>query len=210
MTILDDIPSTATPPADARPSGVLARIRSYRPGRRALLRGLVIGAAGAALVPVDWFLARREASAQPGAGSRSEHTTCKPAQYREQANNWWSGGPAVCYGGFRRGSFPCTGGFHREGSFSGRGESYVSTRVTTSCSGRNAWRWEGHRCSDAMTTTTYEDGSDYSGLTIAACAVAGSRGGAGGFLSGGGSTGESRDVSRPLRFFADAGTSFDR
>jgi len=48
---------------------------------------------------------------------------------------------------------------------------YESTRLTTNCHGRNAWRWKGFRCSDAVTTAVFEDGSEYTGVTIAACAL---------------------------------------
>lgn len=171
---LDDIPTTAAAPAQARSSDVVARIRSYRPSRRTVLRGLLIAAAASALVPLDWYLSRREAAAAPSDGdpdNRSEYTTCQPESYREESCNWWAGGSAVCYGGWRRGSYPCADGYHREGSFAARGESYTSTRMTTNCHGRNAWRWNGFRCSDAMTTATFEDGTEYNALTIAACAV---------------------------------------
>ncbi len=177
MTRLVDIPTTAVPPAETRPSEIVARIRSYRPSRRAVVRGLVIAVTASALVPIDWWLTRRAAAAAPADGStegdRSEFPTCQPADYAEEDNNWFTGGPAVCYGGWRRGSFPCSDGYHREGSFSDAdsGESYTSTRLTTDCHGRNAWRWHGYRCSDAMTTTTFSDGSDYTALTIAACTL---------------------------------------
>ena len=52
-----------------------------------------------------------------------------------------------------------------------RGVEYDSTRLTTNCHGRNAWRWKGFRCSDAITTAMYDDGTEYTGITIAACAL---------------------------------------
>ncbi|NMH96003.1 hypothetical protein [Pseudonocardia acidicola] len=174
MTRLDDIPTTVAPPGHARRSEMVARIRSYRPSRRTVVRGLVIAAAASALVPVDWWLTRRGAAAAPhrdGGDDRSEYGSCMPDSYDEEVNNWWAGGPAVCYGGWRRGSYPCSGGYHREGSYSAREESYTSTRLTTNCHGRNAWRWHGYRCSDAVTTATFSDGTEYTGLTIAACAL---------------------------------------
>jgi hypothetical protein len=103
----------------------------------------------------------------------SEHLTCAPESYREEANNWPATGTAVCYGGWRRGGFPCASGYHREGTYTDGPDSYESTRVTTTCHGRNAWRWQGYRCSDAITTATFADGTEYSGITIAACEVAG-------------------------------------
>jgi hypothetical protein len=193
MTRLDEIPAAFEPPVQARPSDVVARIRSIRPSRRALLRGLVIGAAATALVPIDWYLTRREASAQDEGGSdRSEHLTCTPASYTEEANNWPSSGPAVCYGGWKRGSYPCSGGYHLEGAHSNGGNAYESTRLTTNCHGKNAWRWNGYRCSDAMTNVTFADGTKYHGVTIAACELPLDRPGRG---SGGGSD---RDPSVPL------------
>ena len=172
MSRLDEIPTAFDAPADARPSTVVARIRAVRPSRRTVLRGLVIAAAAAALVPLDWFLVRREAAAQSTEGDdKAEHMGCKPESYREEADNWPSTGTAVCYGGWRRGGFPCSNGYHREGSYTDGPDSYESTRVTQSCHGRNAWRWNGYRCSDATTTVVYADGTDYRGITIAACPV---------------------------------------
>ncbi|WP_219418074.1 hypothetical protein [Pseudonocardia nigra] len=173
MTRLDEIPTAFEPPAEARPSAVVARIRSIRPSRRAVLRGLVVGAAAAALVPLDWYLTRREAAAQDRSegSSTSEHTTCVPENYQEEANNWPANGMAVCYGGWRRGSYPCSDGYHREGSYESNGDRFESTRLTTDCHGKNAWRWKGYRCSDAITRVTFADGSTYSGMTIAACTL---------------------------------------
>ncbi|GAA1324996.1 hypothetical protein ACQPZA_09520 [Pseudonocardia xinjiangensis] len=174
MTHLDEIPMTSAPPAQAVPSAVVARIRAIRPSRRTVLRGLVIGAAAAALVPLDWYLSRREAAAQDDEDEdedddRSEHLTCTPSSYDEESNNWPDDGAALCYGGWRRGSYPCSGGFHREGEYESQGDYYESTRLTTSCDGKNAWRWRGYRCSDAVTEVYYDDGDSYRGLTIAAC-----------------------------------------
>ncbi|MHA6781419.1 hypothetical protein ACVGOW_10550 [Pseudonocardia saturnea] len=173
MSRLDEIPTAFHAPADARPSAVVARIRSIRPSRRTVLRGLAISAAAAALVPLDWYLARREAAAEPrtDGDDQSEHMTCAPASYREEANNWPSTGPAVCYGGFRRGGFPCSDGYHREGSYKDGPDAFESTRVTQSCNGRNAWRWNGYRCSDAITNVVYADGTEYRGISIAACTL---------------------------------------
>lgn len=184
MTRLHDIPTTGAPPAEARPSEIVALIRSYRPNRRAVLRGLIIAATASVLVPMDWWLTRRAAAAADdgsgggGGGSTSEYGSCMPESYDEEANNWFAGGTAVCYGGWRRGSYPCSGGYHREGSFSdsGSGESYNSTRLAANCHGRNGWRWHGYRCSDGYTTVTFADGSEYDGVTIAACALPGGGG----------------------------------
>jgi hypothetical protein len=172
MTRLDEIPTISTPPPDARPSEIVAHIRTIRPNRRTVLRGLVIAAAATALVPLDWYLSRREASAADRYGDdKSEHMTCAPASYTEEANNWPSSGPAVCYGGYRRGSYPCSSGYHREGYYAGNGETYDSTRLAANCEGKNAWRWHGWRCSDAITMITFADGDQYNGITIAACAL---------------------------------------
>jgi hypothetical protein len=173
VTRLDDIPRTSAPPPDALPSAVVARLRAIRPSRRAVLRGLVIGAAAAALVPLDWYLERRTASAVPGAANRAEHTSCEPASYAEEANNWPSDGPAVCYGGWRRGGYPCANGYHREGFYEIDGEEMESTRLATECEGKNAWRWKGYRCSDAITDVVFAGGDTYTGITIAACRLPG-------------------------------------
>lgn len=170
MTRLDDIPTAFAPPVQARPSAVVARIRAIRPSRRAVLRGLVIGAAAAALVPFDWYLSRRQAVADPeDEDDMSEHPGCVPDSYDEEANNWPEDGSALCYGGWRRGSYGCSEGYHREGSYEIDGDSYESTRLTTSCHGKNGWRWKGYRCSDAVTEVYYADGDSYRGVTIAAC-----------------------------------------
>lgn len=169
MNGIDDIPTTSAPPDRPRPSAVVAVLRGYRPNRRTVLRALVLGVAATTLVPLDWYLTRRQAAAEPS--DRSEYGTCKPAAYDQEANNWQEGGEATCYGGWKRGSYPCEGGYHREGKFSTRGVEYESTRLTTNCHGRNAWRWKGFRCSDAVTTAVFEDGSEYTGVTIAACAL---------------------------------------
>jgi hypothetical protein len=170
---LDDIPSAAQPAAGAPTSSVVARIRAVRPSRRAVLRTLVLGAAAAALVPLDWYLTRRSAAAAPREAGENltEYTTCAPGSYDEDANNWPARGRAVCYGGWRRGGFPCADGWHREGRYADGEDTAESTRLATSCEGRNAWRWNGHRCSDAMTTVTFADGTEYSGVTIASCAL---------------------------------------
>jgi hypothetical protein len=171
MTGLQNIPSTSTPPPEARPSMVVARLRGYRPSRRTVLRALVLGAAAATLVPLDWCLTRREAGAAPAKSNKSEYGTCHPASYNEEANNWKEGGEAVCFGGWKRGSFPCADGYHREGTYQDGDVEFDSTRLTTNCNGRNAWRWKSYRCSDAITTATYPDGTEYNGVTIAACTL---------------------------------------
>lgn len=173
MTRFDDIPSAAAPPSGARPSTIVARIRAIRPARRTVLRALVIGAAAAALVPIDWYLSRRAVAAPEDGEPRdtSEHLQCAPRRYDVEANNWPADGPAVCYGGWRRGHYPCADGFHLEGRHEWEGEELESTRLTTNCHGRNAWRWNGYRCSDAVTDVVFPDGTTYHALTIAACAL---------------------------------------
>ena len=169
MTAIDEIPTTSTPPERPRPSAVVARLRGYRPSRRTVLRALVARCGGdharpAGLVPVA--PRGRCGAVEP---LRVRHLQARP--YDQEANNWWEGGEAVCYGGWQRGSYPCEDGYHREGTHSSRGVDYESTRLTTNCHGRNAWRWKGFRCSDAVTTATFDDGTEYTGVTIAACAL---------------------------------------
>lgn len=172
MIDLHDIPTASAPPATPRPSPMVARIRAIRPSRRTVLRGLVVSATAAALVPFDWLLDRHEANARPGRDrATAEYRSCAPANYDVEANNWPNDGPAVCYGGWRRGAFPCEDGFHREGWYERGTEQVESTRLATNCEGRNAWRWKGYRCSDAVTDVTFEDGDYYTGVTIAACAL---------------------------------------
>ncbi|MEU5670076.1 hypothetical protein ACGF3C_23915 [Micromonospora sp. NPDC047762] len=117
------------------------------------------------LVPLDWAINKRAAFAGP----TSEHTSC-PWDYTPSSANWWSG-TGQCTGGWRRGSWPCASKYHFEGFRSYSDEGYTSNRVTTYCSSRNAWRWNGYRCSDAMTTTVWNSGERHYDLTIAQCAV---------------------------------------
>ncbi|MBY8871117.1 hypothetical protein K7640_04565 [Micromonospora sp. PLK6-60] len=167
---LNLIPSADTAPAGAAPSTLVAALRSASPPRRLIFKGLLASAMASALVPLDWFIERRAARA---AGPTSEFTSCSPSSYTEQAANWWSG-PAICYGGWRRGSYPCASGYHFEGFRSYSDEGYTSNRVTT-CGGRNAWRWtysgRSYRCSDANTTCVWNSGERYTALTIAQCGL---------------------------------------
>ena len=71
MNGLDDIPTTSAPPERARPSAVVAALRGYRPSRRTVLRALVLGVAATTLVPLDWYLSKRQAAAEPA--DRSEY-----------------------------------------------------------------------------------------------------------------------------------------
>jgi hypothetical protein len=180
---ISDIPSAAEPGPDARPSAVVAQIRALRPSRRTILKSLLIGAAAAALVPVDWYLTRRSADAATD-GPRTENMQCAKGGYDEEQNNWPKDGKAMCIGGFRRGSFPCSGGWHREGTYSDGDASVSSTRLATNCEGKNAWRWNGVRCSDAMTTVTWDDGDQYTGTTIAVCSLGDEGGSDSGYSTG--------------------------
>lgn len=164
-----EIPRLDLPPADAVASEVVRRIRSVRPRRRTVLKGLLVAAAASVLTPIEWFY--RAGEARAAGRTPTEHLTCSPETYDEIANNWWVDGQSTCMGGWRIGSFPCDEGFHREGSFSHEEETYISWLVDDTCGGRNAWRWAGVRCSDAWTTTVWRTGEKYEGLTIAACTV---------------------------------------
>lgn len=175
----DLIPSAVEAPAEgAQPSQVLARISDVKPSRRSIMRGMAVAAAAAVLVPFEWVMTRRAAFAGP----TSEYTASNcsdayPGGYGEQANNWWSSGPAACFGGWRRGSYPCAGGYHFEGWRGYSDEGYTSSRVDTACGPagrkRNAWRWTAggglYRCSDAWTATVWNSGERHEALTIAMC-----------------------------------------
>ncbi|MFF5205634.1 hypothetical protein [Streptosporangium sp. NPDC000396] len=172
---LDLIPSTEAAPADATPSLVRRLIPNPPVSRRTLVKGLVVSAIAATVVPFEWFLSRRAANAGPTSEwTASNCSDGYPGGYGEGYNNWWSDGRAVCFGGWRMGSYPCSGGFHFEGWRGYDDEGYTSSRVTT-CSGRNAWRWTAYstlyRCSDANTFVRWNDGDSYTGLTIAMCRV---------------------------------------
>ncbi len=79
--ILDDIPLTSSPDEQARPSAVVARIRAYQPSRRTIIKGMLMAAAAAALVPIDWLLTRRPALA---AGPTSEYGDSREPSPRDE------------------------------------------------------------------------------------------------------------------------------
>ncbi|MFI6321044.1 hypothetical protein ACIBG8_26140 [Nonomuraea sp. NPDC050556] len=171
---LDAIPSAETAPEGAIPSRVRSLIPDAPLSRRTLMRGLLVGAIAATLVPFEWMLSRRAANAGPT--SEWTASNCRdayPGGYDEEPNNWWWGGPAACFGGYRIGSYPCSGGYHFEGWRGYDDEGYTSNRATT-CSNRNAWRWTAgstYRCSDAHTYTAWNNGDNLYGVTIAVCYV---------------------------------------
>ncbi|GAA0934277.1 hypothetical protein [Nonomuraea longicatena] len=172
---LDLIPSANDAPEEFAPSRVRASITTLTPRRRTMLKGMLVAASTAALAPLDWALSKRAAWA---AGPTSEWTrsNCRDAYssgYGEQRNNWWVGGPAACFGGWRMGSYPCNSNKrHFEGWRGYHDEGYTSNRITT-CVGRNAWRWTAsgnvYRCSDANTMVVWNSGERYTALTISAC-----------------------------------------
>ena len=90
MTAIRDIPSTSAAPEQPRPSAVVARLRGYRPSRRTVLRALVLGAAASTLVPLDWYLSRRQASAEP-----SNRSSTAPASPRPTTRRPTTGGRAA-------------------------------------------------------------------------------------------------------------------
>ncbi|MGH3862490.1 hypothetical protein [Actinokineospora sp.] len=177
----DQIPFADREPAEnSTPSHVLASIATTTPDRRNVLRGMMIAAATAALVPFEWLATRRQAEAGPTSEWTSSNCTDGyPQGYNEQSNNWWSSGPAACFGGWRRGSYPCSGGWHFEGFRSYSDEGYTSTRIATACGAgstkKNAWRWTAsgsvYRCSDASTRTVWNSGESYTDLTISMCRI---------------------------------------
>ncbi|WP_433368801.1 hypothetical protein [Streptosporangium sp. CA-115845] len=178
---IDHIPvKGGEPPTGAEPSRVRPLIRELRPSRRTALKSLAVGAVTAALVPLEWVFTKGMALAGPtsewtGAGCADSY----PNGYTQQANNWWSSGAATCFGGWRRGSYPCASGWHFEGWRGYSDEGYTSNRIATACGSggtkKNAWRWTTsglvYRCSDATTTCVWNSGERYTALTIAMCRV---------------------------------------
>ncbi len=207
--MLDDIPLTSSPAAQAEPSPVVGWIRAHRPSRRTIIKGLLVAAAAATPVPLDWLLTRRAAAA---AGPTGEYGDCAPTNYDEQRSNWWQeeSPGAICYGGWRRGGLPCENGYHREGRFDSRGETYTSTRMTVTCEGRNAWRWQGYRCSDALTETTFDDGDVYEGITISACQLTDADGPAPSYVAPPEDSSRSSEPSDPVGDDADDGGVLQR
>ena len=182
----DIIPAMETAPADAPASRVRELVPNPPAVRRSVLKGVAVAALSATLVPFDWVFSRRPALAAACAGDPAptcEWTspTCADyTSYTPTASNWWAGDPAQCHGGWRRGGKPCNADNrhfdgHWEYTHTGIWESVYAQRITTSCQGRNAWRWSApsgntFRCSDAWTQVYWTDNS-YSGLTIAVCYV---------------------------------------
>lgn len=170
MTFIDSIPSTEQRPVNATTSSLVTQLRQVKPSRRAALRGLGIAILASALAPIEWATSK----AAQAAGPKTEHTGCAPSSYGEQQSNWWSGATA-CYGGWRRGTYPCASGWHFEGSRYYSDEGAHSTRLATSCGGKNAWRWKvgssSYRCSDATTEVVWNSGERYTDLTISVCGV---------------------------------------
>ncbi|PZG55518.1 hypothetical protein C1I98_03185 [Spongiactinospora gelatinilytica] len=169
------------PDEGREPSRIRALIGGPPISRATLLRGLAVAALAATLAPFDWYLTRRAARASRGPSSEWTSGDCKdayPDGYSASDANWFSG-PAACYGGWRIGSYPCNdANWHFEGSRadSDVGEEYTAHRTDSFCGSRDtrtAWRWTSgddlYRCSDAMTTVTWRDGTRYRGLTIAMC-----------------------------------------
>ncbi|MBG0831090.1 hypothetical protein HS041_25345 [Planomonospora sp. ID67723] len=179
----DSIPSMEVAPEGAAPSRVRTLIADLPVQRRTVMKGLAVSAMAAALVPLDWALSRRAARAA-GPTSIWSESSCENSYsggYGEGRNNWWGDGRAVCFGGWRMGSYPCNGSDrHFEGSRTHRPgasdqEKYTNVARTTTCSGKNAWKWRSggrqYACSDAYTTVTWRDGTHYRGLTIAMCTL---------------------------------------
>ena len=178
------IPALDEPPGDHFAASRIGSIIADPPTRRrTVLRIMIAGALASTLVPFEWIVSRTKAFA---VGPTSEFTggSCNPPYpngYTEQANNWWSSGTARCFGGWRRGSYPCNNGsygFHFEGSRYYSDEGYTSYRIASACGSssagyKNAWRWSSgtYRCSDATTTTVWNSGERYTDLTVAMCHV---------------------------------------
>ncbi|MBC6463956.1 hypothetical protein [Actinomadura alba] len=169
-----------TAPADAAPSRIRELIPNPPASRRTMVKGLGAAAIAATLVPFDWALSRRAATARVAPSSEWTDPHCGGVGgYDGQSSNWWEG-PAVCYGGWRRGGRPCNAeNRHWDGHFiysSPWYEDIWSQRSTNYCNTRNAWRWSTpsgntFRCSDAWTHIYWDDGTNKAGLTIAVCFV---------------------------------------
>jgi hypothetical protein len=178
----DLIPSMETASADAAPSRVRELIPNPPAARRTLFKGLAVAAISATLVPFEWALSRRAARAAgaPTSEWTDPHCADYGVNYTPDSCNWWAGDPAQCYGGWRRGGKPCNADNrhfdgHWEYTHTGIWESVWSQRITTSCNGKNAWRWSApsgntFRCSDAWTHVYWTD-NDYADVTVAVCFV---------------------------------------
>jgi hypothetical protein len=134
-----DIPSIDERPAGpTEPSGV-GQVLRKRSNRRTVLR--FVGAAGMTigLTAMSWLPPLRKAHAGwydrypeylDCAGYYNPDTICTPPS--------WFISHTVCN----------LVNFHRDDSTSGECYTYVHSVQKSSCRGRNAWRWDGTRCSD--------------------------------------------------------------
>lgn len=155
---------SSIPDSDGATSGeastVLADLKSARPNRRGVLKGVALSGltVGATALSVGPGASPAAAETSPTGLAGWDRNDCSDAYrygYGEQRDN--SGNyvnlKGACFGGSHIGSNYCDAqGWHRADS-----EGTKTFRpVTGSCAGKNSWRWtvDGvtYRCSDGRTT----------------------------------------------------------
>lgn len=179
MTLtLDSIPNHDDAPSGAGRTNVLKDLNQTS-GRRAVLRGMALGAATLGAVALNWStgLGARKAQAESGpyglqGWDRNDCLDAYPSGYNEvpDTNGYYMGTYAACFGGSWRGSNYCDAGWHKYGTWyygDIRGDHVPTSSYCGTSSVKNAWRWttpDGiwYRCSDGFSTFY---GGGYNGQT---------------------------------------------
>lgn len=161
------------------PSAALRDLRSTRPGRRGVLKGITLSGltVGATALSVGAGTSRAAAETSPTGLTGWDRNDCAdayPRGYQEMrdTSGEYVGARGACFGGSYVGSDFCDAqGWHRSDSQGNR----TFRPVSGSCSGKNSWRWtvDGvtYRCSDGRTTETIWWFFTRSYLTICRAAV---------------------------------------
>jgi hypothetical protein len=144
--------------------------------RRAVLRGVVLGAMTVGAAALDWTgvfgsrAARAETAPYGMLGwDRNDCSDAYPAGYGEAPDTAgaFAGAPAACFGGQIRSSTLCSSaGWFKKGTFKeGKtGEWTVTyTPYNGACAGRHSWRWTtpdglAYRCADGHKAVSLFDG----------------------------------------------------
>ena len=168
---LEQIPDADVASPGAASTTMLTDLKATRTRRRAVLRGVALGAMTLGATALDWsgLFTGRAARAETSPGGlwgwdRNDCTDAYPSGYNEAPDTGgaFAGTYAACFGGMARGNHFCSGsGWFKDGVFKeGKLRDITATYVPAyRCGGppRNAWKWttpDGivYRCSDGYKT----------------------------------------------------------
>ncbi|MCK2238376.1 MULTISPECIES: hypothetical protein [unclassified Crossiella] len=153
------------PHADVLPEGGYSStggLRALRTpaSRRGVLRGVALSALTLGTLSLTWGNRSAQAETGPGGLEGWDRNDCKdayPQGYQEDKDTGgqFRNAAGACFGGEFRSSEYCANGWHRSGTFGAE----VYATVSSSCSGKNAWKWRTpdgrvYRCSDGNLTVT--------------------------------------------------------